>query len=115
VPKEPLYFGTVIGSTPRRLKASTTARVLANRPFTVAATFQGLALDDGPVALPPQQITVTINGKKVLMGTQRVRIASGGPTSPQGVEVPIVIEIEVKGIGFNPAGRYGGNLALFIM
>jgi hypothetical protein len=72
-------------------------------------------LNGGPAAIPPQQLAVKINGKKVPLGTERVRIVSGGPTSPYGVEIPIEIEIEVSGAGFNPAGRYGGNLVLSIM
>jgi hypothetical protein len=44
-----------------------------------------------------------------------VVIATGGSTPAGGVDVPVVIEMEIKGVLSYPAGRYGGNLALIIM
>jgi hypothetical protein len=42
-------------------------------------------------------------------------IASGDPTPGDGVEVPIVVEVTLKGSAFFPAGQYGGNLQLWVM
>jgi len=113
VPKTPLRFGVVSGPGPKRLRAEVPARVLANCPFRLAASFQGLAqVANRAVVIPPAQIAVTINGKEVPAGTNRVVVAGGGPTPPGGANVLIAIEMEIKGASSCPAGRYGGNLTL---
>jgi len=112
LPQGPLHFGMVSALGPKRLRASTTAHVVANRPFQLAASFQELSR--GRTVIPGQQTTVVINGRMLTVGTARVEIASGGPTPANGVDVPIVIEIVVKGPTFYPAGRYSGNLELFV-
>jgi hypothetical protein len=105
----------VPGKGERQLQAETTARVLANHPFRLQASFAGLTQAAGQAAIPLQQMTVTINGKGVPVGTQRVQIAAGDRTTPDGVEVPIVIEVTLKGSTFYPAGRYSGNLVLAVL
>jgi hypothetical protein len=113
VPKTPLRFGEVSGPGPKRLRAEVTARVMANCPFRVAASFQGLTQRaDRTVVIPSGQITVTINGRNVPVGTNRVVIAGGGPTPPGGVNVLVAVEMEIKGASLCQAGRYGGNLTL---
>jgi len=112
-PQTPLSFGQVVGPGPTRLKAETTARVAANCPFHLMASFQGFVRQAaGREAIPPKLMKVTINGKEVPVGTNRVLIATGGPTPAAGAQVPVVIEMDVKGAYFYPEGRYGGNLAL---
>ncbi len=114
-PQTPLCFGKVVGPGPVRLKAETTVRVSANCPFRLMASFQGLvggAADR--IAIPPKQMKVTINGKEVPVGTQFVPIATGGPTPPAGVDVPVVVEIRTAGASTYPAGQYGGNLAFTV-
>lgn len=116
VPKAPLRFGVVSGPGPKRLRAQVTARVLANCPFRVAASFQGLTqVADRTVAIPSGQIAVTINGRAVPVGTDRVVIAGGGPTPPGGANILITIEMEIKGASACPAGRYGGDLSLMAL
>lgn len=113
VPQTPLRFGMVSGPGPKRLRAEVTARVLANCPFRVAASFEGLTQRaDRTVVIPSGQIAVTINGRKVPVGTDRVVIAGGGPTPPGGVNILVAIEMEVKGASLLTAGQYGGNLTL---
>ncbi len=112
-PRTPLSFGKVAGPGPTRLKAATTARVAANRPFRLLASFHGFVGETAERAtILPKEIKVTINGKEVPIGTEFVEIAKGGPTPPSGVEVPIVVELKTAGVLAYPAGRYGGNLAL---
>ncbi len=115
-PKTPLSFGKVAGAGPTRLKAETTAHVAANCPFSLMASFRGLVGEvmAGGAAIPPQLMKVTINGKEVQIGTEFVEIATGGPTPPGGVDVPIVVEIKTAGVLAYPAGRYEGNLALTV-
>jgi len=113
VPKTPLRFGVVAGPGPKRLRAEVTARVVANCPFRLAASFQGLAQGaNRTVVIPPAQIAVKINGKDVPVGTNRVVIAGGGPTPPGGANVLVAIEMEIKGASSCAAGQYGGNLTL---
>ena len=114
VPRAPLYFGMVSGPGLRRLRATMTVRVLANHPYRLAAFFEGLTQQVGQQALAAGDLTVTINGREVAVGTQWVDIVVGDRTPVTGAEVPIVIEITVKGPAFYPAGRYGGNLVLSI-
>lgn len=115
-PQKPLQFGRVSGPGAMRLKAEVPAHVVANCPFRLAASFQGFTEVAGrKTAIPPAQLVVKINGKEVPIGTDRVQIATGRPTPPTGVDVPVVIEMEVKGASSYPAGRYGGNLALSVL
>jgi len=113
VPKKPLRFGVASGPGPKRLKAEVTARVLANCPFRIVASFEGLTqVANRMVVIPPGHVAVTINGKAMPAGTNRVVIAGGGPTPPGGANVLVTIEMEIKGASSCPAGRYGGNLTL---
>lgn len=114
-PQTPLCFGKVSGVGPTQLKAETAVKVAANCPFRLLVSFQGLAggaIDR--VAIPPELMKVTINGKEVPIGTQFVEIGTGGPTPPVGVEVPVVVEIKTAGVLAYPAGQYGGNLAFTV-
>lgn len=116
VPKAPLRFGVVAGPGPKRLRAEVTARVLANCPFRIAASFQGLTqVANRTVVIPSGQIAVKINGRDVPVGTDRVVIAGGGLTPPGGANILIAIEMEIKGASACPAGRYGGDLALMVL
>ncbi len=115
VPQTPLYFGKVAGGGPTQLKAETTVKVTANCPFRLMASFRGLtggATDK--VAIPPKLMKVTINGKEVPIGTEFVEIATGGPTTPVGADVPVVVELKTAGVLAYPAGQYGGNLAFTV-
>ena len=115
VPQKPLSFGKVGGAGPMRLKAETTAHVAANCPFRLMASFQGFAGGASErTTLPPTLTKVTINGKEVPVGTEFVEVATGGPTPPVGVDVPIVIEIKTSGALNYPAGQYGGNLTITV-
>lgn len=114
-PQTPLYFGKVAGGGPTRLKAETTAHVAANCPFRLMASFQGFAGGAAEkAAIPAKLMKVTINGKEVPIGTEFVEIATGGPTPPTGVDIPIVVEIRTAGVIAYPAGQYGGNLAITV-
>jgi hypothetical protein len=89
--------------------------VAANCPFQLLASFRGFVGETAERAtILPKAMKVTINGKEVPIGTQFVSIATGGPTPPSGVEVPIVVEIQTSGVLAYPAGRYGGDLAITV-
>jgi len=116
VPNTPLQFGKISGPGPALLKAQTTAHVVANCPYRLAATFQGFMETAGKkTAIPAAQMAVKINGKDVPVGTECVQIGTGGPTPPAGVDVPVVVEVEIKtGASSCRAGQYGGGLVLVV-
>jgi hypothetical protein len=114
VPQKPLCFRVVPTKGLRVLQAKGTVRVLANHPFGLMASFGGLTQPAGQAAIPPEQMAVTINGTTVPVGTTRVQIASGDRTPPDGVEIPIVIEVTLKGSTFYAAGQYGGTLVFSV-
>jgi hypothetical protein len=78
------------------------------------ASFQGLAAQGGKT-IPSKLMTAVINGKKVPIGTDRVPIATGRPTPFGGTDLPIVVEVTMKGSPSYPAGRYSGSLVLSVV
>jgi hypothetical protein len=114
VPREPVHLGEVYGPNLKQVGANLNARVVANWPYHVSASFQGLTHENRRTTISPQHMTVVINGTNVPIGTQRVPIASGGPTPRGGVDVPIELQVGVKGMHLYPAGRYRGNLVITV-
>jgi len=50
------------------------------------------------------------------VGKARVPIVTNGhPTPRSGTDVPIQLQVAVKGLEHYPAGQYGGTLVLTIM
>ncbi len=113
-PKTPLSFGMVTGMGPKQVKAQGTARVVANCPYRVMASFRGLTEPTGK-SIPSHTLTATINGKSVPIGKNFVEIAAGTVTPVNGVEFPIDVQVVMKGSGLYPAGRYGGDLVLRVI
>jgi hypothetical protein len=61
-------------------------------------------------------MSVAINGRHVFSSTQRVPIATSyEPTPSDGVDVPINLQVGVKGMASYPAGRYAGALVITVM
>jgi hypothetical protein len=115
-PRKPLTFTKkVVGPGPTLLTGDTAVLVAANRPFRLLASFRGFVGETAVrAAILPKATKVTINGKDVPVGKEFVEIATGGPTPPSGMEVPIVVEIKTSGVLTYPAGRYGGNLTITV-
>ncbi|OHB66582.1 MAG: hypothetical protein A2Y76_09710 [Planctomycetes bacterium RBG_13_60_9] len=114
IPRTPLRLGEISGPGLKQLDTKVTARVVANCRCSIMVSFQGLTHEAGRVAILPKHMTVEINGKTPV-GTERVRVASLGPTNLSGVDVPIELKIRVKGSPAYPAGRYCGNLVVTVM
>jgi hypothetical protein len=113
-PEVPLHLGDVYGPGLKQLEGQTVARVVANCPYHLSASFEGLRHLEGKAAIAPKDMSVTINGRAVPVGKTRVPIVTDGrPTS--GTDVPIHLQVAVKGLATYPAGRYGGTLVLTIM
>ena len=115
VPRTTLYLGEVWGSDLQEVGAQVKARVTANCPYHLEASFQGLRHQAG-VSIAPKHMSVRINGKEAPVGSKRVPIVtSHEPTPADGVDVPIRLEIGITGLASYPAGRYGGTLVITIM
>jgi hypothetical protein len=92
------------------------ARVVANCPYNLSASFEGLKHEQGKAVIAAKDMAVTINGRAVPSGKVRVPIVTNGhATSPSGADVPIDLQVAVKGLVSYPAGQYGGALVLTIM
>lgn len=114
VSDKPLYLGEVCGPGLHEVGGQVTAHVVANCPFHVLASFDGLRHQRSHVEMLPKDLTATINGKGVSIGSGRVPIISQGPTTGAGVDVPIDLQVAVKTVAAYPAGRYRGTLVLTI-
>jgi hypothetical protein len=93
-----------------------TGRVVANCPYHNEASYRGLQHVKGRAAIGPKDLSVAINGQAVPVGAGRVAIAhSSQPTPAGGVDVPIDMQVAVKGLASYPAGRYCGTLVITVM
>jgi len=116
VPQETVDLGTVWGPGVKRLAAKLQAHVLANCPFHLSASFRGFRHEQGKAVISTRDLLVAINGEVVSSGTQRVSIASSSkPTPGGGVDVPVDLQVGVKGCEYYPAGRYNGVLVITVM
>ncbi len=114
--KSLLYLGEVWGPDLKQVGARVTARVEANCPYHLEASFLGLRHEAGHAAILPKHMSVAINGRHVSVGSERVPIATSyEPTPAGGVDVPIELQIGVKGMALYPAGRYAGTLVITVM
>jgi len=116
LPRTPVYVGEVWGAGRQRAGAKLVARVTANCPYHVEASFQGFQHGRGGGAILPKDLSVAINGKEVPVGTGRVSIAQASkPTPTGGVDVPVDLQLGVTGLKSYPAGRYSGALVITVM
>lgn len=114
VPRGPVNLGEVCGPNLKEVGARFDAHVVANCPYHISASFDGLRHQSRKVAISPKHMTVMINGREVPVGTGRVPIASQGPTPRGGVDVPVELQVGVKAKASYPAGRYNGTLVITI-
>ena len=114
VPNKPLYLGEVYGPALKETGGRVVAHVVANCPYHISASFDGLRHQASKVAMSPKHLTAAINGKPVLIGAGRVPIVSKGPTPRGGVDVPIDLQVGVRAMSVYPAGRYIGTLVLTV-
>ena len=112
---KPLHLGTVWGPGLKQVGARFSARVVANCPYHLDASFGGLRHEAGKGAISPRHLSVMINGKAVPVGAGKVPIAhSYRPTSAGGVDVPVELQVGVRGLASYPAGRYNGILVITV-
>jgi hypothetical protein len=116
MPKEPLALGEVGNWLDHKFGAHLVAHVIANCPYHLSAGFQSLVHENSGVPIAPKDLSVTINGKQVPLGTARTCIVSSDKaTSAGGVDVPIDLEVRVASMISYPAGRYRGTLVIAVM
>lgn len=115
VPRKPAYLGKVWGPGLKQVGAQLSARVTANCPYHLEASFQGLRHEAGKGAVSPKDLSVAINGRQVAVGGGRVPIAhSNKPTPVNGTDVPVTLEVGLRGLASYPAGRYSGILVITV-
>jgi len=115
LPQKPINVGVVWGPGTRRVGAQFVARVVANCPYYIDASFQGFKHERGKV-MDAKHLSVAINGTEVLVGAGRAAIAeSSKPTPAGGVDVPVDLQMSVSGLASCPAGRYRGALVVRVM
>ena len=91
------------------------ARVLANCPYHIEASFKGFKHEKGEVMDPKYQL-VSINGTEVPVGAGRAPIAqSSKPTPPTGCDVPVDFRVRLSGLPSWRAGRYNSVLVVTVM
>jgi hypothetical protein len=116
VPPDPLYLGQVVGPGLQQIGSCLTARVVANCPYHIEASFLGLQNSKGGTAVSAKHLSVKINGKAAPVGGGRVTIAqSNRPTTSAGEDVPVDLQVGVVGSAQYPAGRYRGTLVITVM
>lgn len=114
VPREPIFLGEMYESNLKQSVVRIGAHVVANCPYHILASFDGLRHQAYGVSIAPKDLSVTINGKPVPVGMARVPIASGAPTRRGGDDVPIEIQVGMRTIQCYPAGRYKGTIMITI-
>ncbi len=113
---EPANLGTVWGPGPRSVQVDLKARVVANCPYHVAASFQSLRHERGKAVVSGKDMSVMVNGQEVPIETGRVPVArSSSPTSSGGVDIPLALLVKFKGMDRYPQGRYSGALIITVM
>ncbi len=116
VPKGVVNLGQVYGPGWKHLEAQVVANVVANCPYHLEASFQGLTHAQGKAVISPKHMQVEINGKGVPVGDGHVSVAgSSKPTPSSGHDVPIDLRVGVTGLTFYPAGQYNGVLVIRAM
>lgn len=115
-PEEPFYLGHFWeAGANSQATGHTKVHVVANCPYQVQASLQGLTHVTGRSTISPKHTTVVINGERTRLGG-RVEIArSHHPTTMAGVDVPVDLKVTMSNMVLYPAGRYGGTLVITIM
>jgi hypothetical protein len=112
----PADLGTLWGPGPRSVQVQLKARVVANCPYHVAASFESLRHERGKAVVSGKDMSVMVNGQEVPIETGRVPVArSSSPTSSGGVDVPLDLLVKVRGMDRYPQGRYSGALVITVM
>jgi hypothetical protein len=107
------HLGDARGPGLKQMRAQFWARVVANCPYHVEVSFQGLRHRRGRPIISPAHMAAAINGQRVRVGGGWTPVAdSVEPTPSGGVGVPIDLHVQIRGLELYPPGRYVGMLAI---
>jgi len=115
VPKTPLYLGDILIGGAFQAGAEVKVNVLANCPYQLEASFRDLRQGMGGQPLSPKHWMVAINGKQTSIGGKVPVALSRLPTPPNGVDVPVNLQVGANDVMNCRAGRYHGTLVLTVM
>lgn len=117
VTPDSLNLGVVSPIGFKDLPAKLEARIVANCPHQVEASFEPFKGEEYNTTIRPEHTAIEINGVKIPVsaGSGVPIISSVNPTPPGGVDVPVDIKFSVRGLMLYPAGKYKGTLILTIM
>lgn len=111
----PVELGTLWGPGPRSVQVQLKARVVANCPYQIAASFENFQHVQGKAVMSPKDLSVAVNGRAVPSGKGRVNVAgSAKPTPSGGADVPLNLLVKVSGMNRYPPGRYNGALVITV-
>lgn len=109
-----LDLGVVGQSGPDGLSGRLTARIVANCPYHVEASFAQFTGKGGSIL--PEHTSMVINGKNVAVGGAAVSVASSSrPTPIKGVDVRVDLKVAVDRAFVYRAGAYEGTVTFTIM
>jgi len=113
---QPANLGTVWGPGWYWVGAQLSARVVANCPYHVAASFQTFRHEKGKAVIAAKDLTVAINNQEIPVEKGRATVASSSkPTSTTGADVPLALLVKVNGANRYPQGSYRGALVITVM
>lgn len=116
VQPEPVKLGTVWGPGWYWVAAQLSARVVANCPYHVAASFETFRHEKGKAVIAAKDLIVAINNQEIPVGKGRATIASSSkPTASAGANVPLGLLVKVNGADRYPQGSYRGALVITVM
>jgi hypothetical protein len=92
------------------------ARVVANCPHHIEASFEPFARVGGRFVIPSKNTFVVINGRGVPVGGKSVPIISSSkPTPVGGIDVPLDLKVGLENVTSYPAGDYNGTLIFTVV
>jgi hypothetical protein len=99
----------------KRFGARLFAHVVSNCPYQLMASFRGFRHAKGEAVISPADLRVAINGENTCNGARRVMVGGSHKPTPGGVDVPIDLQVTVRGFEYYPAGQYDGVLVITVM
>jgi hypothetical protein len=115
VPRETLRLGDIWSGGAFQAGTKVDVHVVANCPYQLEASFRDLRPGASNDPLPPNLVMVAINGKQTSLGGRVPVVQAGEPTSSNGVNIPVQLQVGVKDLMKFRAGRYNGTLVITVM
>ena len=114
VPDGGIDLGSAYGPGWRQLAGQIEAKIVANRPYQVQASFEGFSHVRRKAVIAAGHLRVQINGQQVPVGVGCLVATSHVPRI-NTADVPIDLEVGVTGLTVYPPGQYTGVLVITVM